>query len=99
MTINSASADLEGGLGEFTGLSSSVDAVVDWFGPTDFLIIHGDQDPLVPRCQSEKLYEALQVAGVPSRYVLIPGAKHGAGVFEEEYYRMMTRFFLDISGK
>lgn len=31
--------DLEGTLGKFTDQSSAVDAVVDWFGPTDFLIM------------------------------------------------------------
>ena len=36
-TINNISADIEGSLGKFTGSSSKVNAVVDWFGPTDFL--------------------------------------------------------------
>jgi acetyl esterase/lipase len=31
--------DLEGDLGEHIGSGSHVDAVVDWFGPTDFLIM------------------------------------------------------------
>lgn len=31
--------DIEGALGEYTATSSHVDAVVDWFGPTDFLIM------------------------------------------------------------
>ena len=36
-TVGSATADLEGNIGQFGAYSSSVDAVVDWFGPTDFL--------------------------------------------------------------
>lgn len=36
-TVGSESADIEGNVGEYTSFSSSVDAVVDWFGPTDFL--------------------------------------------------------------
>lgn len=36
MTINSESADIEGKLGDYLSYSSSVDAVVDWFGPVDF---------------------------------------------------------------
>ena len=36
-TLRSATADLEGDIGQFGAYSSSVDAVVDWFGPTDFL--------------------------------------------------------------
>ncbi len=36
-TIGEATADIEGNVGEHLSFSSSVDAVVDWFGPTDFL--------------------------------------------------------------
>ncbi len=36
-TVGSATADLEGDIGQSGAYSSSVDAVVDWFGPTDFL--------------------------------------------------------------
>lgn len=147
MTINSESADLEGNVGDYLSFSSSVDAVVDWFGPTDFqsmdscgstmvhdapdspesifigapiqdnddlcalanpisyvdsndppfLIFHGDADPLVPHCQSEELYRALQREGVPSQFVLVPGAKHGPGLFKKKYFKMMCDFFLSIS--
>ena len=38
-TVGSATADLEGNVGEFGSFSSSVNAVVDWFGPTDFLVM------------------------------------------------------------
>jgi len=37
--INNEEADIEGQLGSFTKASSKVNAVVDWYGPTDFLII------------------------------------------------------------
>jgi acetyl esterase/lipase len=144
MTINSKSAQIEGSVGNYTSYSSSVDAVVDWFGPTDFqsmdscgstmvhdapdspesiligapiqdnddlcalanpisyidpddppfLIFHGDADPLVPYCQSEMLFTALQKMGVSSQFVLVPEAGHGPGLFEEKYFRMMTDFFL-----
>ena len=36
---DSESADLEGKVGQYTSFSSTVDAVVDWFGPTDFLMM------------------------------------------------------------
>lgn len=143
-TINTKSAQIEGEVGNYTTYSSSVDAVVDWFGPTDFqsmdscgskmvhdaidspesiligapiqdnddlcalanpisyidpddppfLIFHGDADPLVPHCQSELLFKGLQKSGVPSQFVLVPKGGHGPGLFEEEYFRMMTDFFL-----
>ena len=143
-SIGSASADMEGEVGTHTKFSSSVNAVVDWFGPTDFLImdscgskmnhnaasspesilvggaiqenkdkcalanpitfvdasdppfliLHGDKDPLVPYCESEWLYKALQKVKVESEYVLVAGAQHGPGLFEEKYFKMMVDFFL-----
>lgn len=36
---NGKQIDIEGELGEYTQTSSLVNAVVDWFGPTDFLIM------------------------------------------------------------
>jgi len=148
-TVGSSSADIEGSVGPFTSFSSSVDAIVDWFGPTDFLvmdscgsnmahnpanspessliggaiqenkdkcalanpityvdsndppflILHGDKDPLVPYCQSELLYNALQSAGVQSRFVLVPDGQHGPGLFEEKYYQMMVDFLNEIIEK
>ncbi len=35
-TVGEKTVDIEGDLGNFTEVSSSVDAVVDWFGPIDF---------------------------------------------------------------
>jgi acetyl esterase/lipase len=36
VTINSKTAYIEGNVGNYTSYNSSVNAVVDWFGPTDF---------------------------------------------------------------
>jgi pimeloyl-ACP methyl ester carboxylesterase len=41
------------------------------------LIIHGDQDKLVPIIEGESMFQALQKAGVESKFVIIPGAGHG----------------------
>ena len=38
-TLGTETVDLEGSLGQFLSYSSSVDAVVDWFGPTNMLIM------------------------------------------------------------
>ena len=147
--VGSATADIEGSVGPFTNYSSSVDAVVDWFGPTDFLvmdscgsqlnhnapnspessliggpiqdnrdkcelanpityvdandppflILHGDKDLLVPHCESEMLNDALQKAGVQSRFVLVPDGQHGPGLFVEKYFKMMVDFFKSEAGK
>lgn len=146
-TVGSDSANIEGTIGAYLAYNSSVDAIVDWFGPTDFLvmdscgsnldhdadnspestliggpiqdnpdkcalanpityidandppflILHGDADPLVPYCQSDLLFKALQNANVPSQYILVPEAQHGPGLFEDEYFKMMTDFFTEAS--
>lgn len=116
-------------VGEHLDQSSSVQAVLDFFGPTDFLqmdsyrladgmihdpidspesqlvggaiqehpdavaranpvtyvtaeappflVVHGDQDPLVPYHQSILLVEALQLAGVPVTFYTVAGGGHG----------------------
>jgi acetyl esterase/lipase len=140
---NGLDIDIEGNIGQFTQTSSHVNAVVDWFGPTDFLIMdkcgstmnhddvkspessliggaiqdnkektalanpityvnsknphflifHGDKDPLVPHCQSEKLYEKLQKEGVKSELIIIKNGGHGPGVMIDAYYDKMMAFF------
>jgi acetyl esterase/lipase len=137
-------AELEGTVGGNLDQSSRVQAVCDWFGPTDFtqiaaqslptslldhdapdspearliggpiqknkdkaaranpityitaddppfLIMHGDQDNLVPLGQSELLLAALQQAGVPATLHTIKGAGHGFG--SPEQFRMVRQFF------
>ncbi|MGZ3951177.1 MAG: prolyl oligopeptidase family serine peptidase [Flavisolibacter sp.] len=141
-TINGLNIDVEGSLGKFTSSSSKVNAVVDWFGPTDFLlmdscgsqlkhndakspessliggpirenkdavelanpinyvdklappflIFHGDKDPLVPLCESERLYDKLQEKAVISELVIVPGGGHGPGVMIDKYYDKMIAF-------
>lgn len=144
-TIGKTTVDLEGNLGLNANYSSSVDAVVDWFGPTNmllmdscggtnfihnsanspaslyiggpiqenkektllaspityinannppFLIFHGDKDPVIPHCQSELFYQALQKAKVKSQFYLVPDGQHGPGVQKEPYVRMMVDFFV-----
>ncbi|WP_298358927.1 alpha/beta hydrolase [Runella sp.] len=148
-SIHGLEVDIEGSLGKYTQTNSKVNAIVDWFGPTDFLIMdacgssfahndtkspesslvggaiqenpdkcalanpisyvnaqnppflifHGDKDPLVPHCQSEKLYEALQKSKVKSELIIIPGGGHGPGVMIEKYYEKMIAFFKEEMGK
>jgi acetyl esterase/lipase len=38
-TVGEVTMDIEGSLGDHTNVSSSVHAVCDWFGPTDFLVM------------------------------------------------------------
>lgn len=148
-SIQNSAIDLEGSLGDYTGYESTVDAVVDWFGPTDFLVMdecgssfshdgaespesslvggpiqenqlscamanpisyvsrisppmiifHGDEDPLVPLCQSERLQMALEMAGIQNEFFRIKGGAHGPGVLIEKYYREMLRFLNEVRKK
>lgn len=140
-------AELEGAGGS-PGLSSRVQAVVDFFGPTDFLqmdahrlspanmghdvatspesrlvggaiqenkekvaranpiiyitpddppflIVHGEQDALVPFHQSELLFAALKAAGRDVTFYKIAGAGHGGAAFYNDLTKAMVRTFLD----
>lgn len=136
--------ELEGS-GGWPYYSSRVQAVCDWFGPTDllqmdrasgrvshdapdspesqligapiqerpdlvaranpityvtgneppFLIMHGDQDPIVPHHQSELLQEALTRAGAREVTLhTVEGAGHGGPLFEApESLAMVAAFF------
>jgi acetyl esterase/lipase len=137
--------EMEGDLGN-TNVSSRVQAVVDWFGPTDvtlmgqqagphsmiqhdapdspesrllggpvqekrdlaktanpltyvdkndppFLIMHGDNDQLVPLGQSIVLAKALIDAGVEVTMITIPGAGHEGPQFRNaESQRLIEEF-------
>ncbi len=145
-TLGNHSIDIEGAIGQYTAHSSSVDAVVAWFPPTNmlvmdscggtdfihndakspaslyiggpiqenkektlmasptsyinantppFLIFHGNNDRVVPHCQSELLHNALQNAGVQSQLLIVEGGHHGPGVHVDEYLGMMASFFME----
>jgi acetyl esterase/lipase len=44
-----------------------------------FLLVHGDNDPVVPVHQAQLLYEALKAKGVEAKLYVVPGAGHGIG--------------------
>ena len=132
-----------------TAPEESVEAVIDWFGPTDlltmppnvlsegrtredlakangaillggivmdqpelakqasalhqvsaesapFLIMHGDEDPMVPLEQSRQLHASLQEHGVESTLITLSGAKHGGREFNTEATRTHILSFLRI---
>jgi acetyl esterase/lipase len=58
-----------------------------------FLIVHGDQDPVVPHQQSELLYESLKTAGPSVHFHTILGAGHGNGFNGPEILPMVRSFF------
>jgi acetyl esterase/lipase len=59
-----------------------------------FLIMHGDQDPLVPLAQSRELADALKGAGVEVRLEVLAGAGHGGPAFlAPEAMQKVAAFF------
>ena len=50
-----------------------------------FLVVHGDQDPLVPYGQSVLLVDALKAAGVPVEFRTVKGGGHGVGFGRAEH--------------
>lgn len=60
-----------------------------------FLIIHGDQDPLVPYHQSELLFDALQQAGADVVFYKLAGAGHGGPAFDATPTRGAVQAFFD----
>ena len=58
-----------------------------------FLIVHGDQDALVPHHQSELLFGALQRAGMRVRFHTVEGGGHGAGIGGRDVDEAVNGFF------
>ena len=60
-----------------------------------FLLLHGQNDPIVPVQQSVVFDAALRRAGVESTLVIIPGAGHGGPVFADGRYLVQMAAFMD----
>lgn len=56
-------------------------------------IFHGKEDNVVPNCQGDLLYNALQSAGVKSFLVKHPGGGHGFNMYTPENLRIMVEWF------
>jgi acetyl esterase/lipase len=64
-------------------------------GDAPVLTLHGGKDTLVPLIQSQRLHEALKLAGVEEHLEVFPNAGHGFGGQDAERARQLTREFLD----
>ena len=60
-----------------------------------FLIMHGEEDKVVPISQSELLDEALRKAGVESTLVRVPGSGHGGPGFNSPENRKKIEDFFE----
>ena len=64
-----------------------------------FMILHGTEDAVVSMAQSEKLYNALQKAGIPCEIAVVEGAAHGDDLFYQDEMTDLVLSFLDrLSG-
>lgn len=57
-----------------------------------FLIVHGDQDDVVPVEQSRMLHQALRAAGHTATFLEVRGAGHGTGIWIPEVFGHLTAF-------
>lgn len=56
-------------------------------------VFHGLKDNVVPGCQGERMYKALQEAGVESYAKFEENGGHGMGMYSDENLNSMTTFF------
>ncbi len=78
-------AELDVGIREATGLGALSAEELRAVSPINFttsddpptLIIHGDEDQVVPHSDGEAMYQALQAVGVESEFITLEGAPHG----------------------
>jgi len=57
-----------------------------------FLILHGENDEIVPIKQSQDFYLQLQSFGVPVTFIIVPNAGHG-GLEFDSYNQQIIEFF------
>jgi acetyl esterase/lipase len=72
---------------------------ITFIDPSDppFLIFHGDADNVVPYCESQLLYNALQSSGVSSEFIIVHGGQHYTNTHTEANFKKMVDFFNSIS--
>ena len=60
-----------------------------------FLIMHGDEDGLVPFDQSVQMYETLKAAGKDVEFYKVLGAGHGMEFYSEEVMEVVFNFLAE----
>jgi acetyl esterase/lipase len=94
---DSPSALLLGGSGEAVAELAQEASPILYVSKDDppFLIMHGDQDNIVPLKQSERFANALRTAGVRVKMLVLKGAGHGGPEFMQAEPRKVIEKFLD----
>ncbi|MDH5649185.1 MAG: alpha/beta fold hydrolase [Gammaproteobacteria bacterium] len=68
-------------------------AVVDKISPIPFLIIHGDNDPIVPLHHGQRLFNA---AKEPKQMWLVKGGAHTQATGKQEYRKRLIDYFEEV---
>src|SRR5207344_1696432 len=69
-------------------------AAVGAIGPIPLLLLHGDQDKVVPLHHSQELFER---AAAPKDLWIVPGAGHTQSLRDDAVRRRLTEFLLRAS--
>lgn len=64
-------------------------------GDPPLLLLHGDQDPQMPINQSHELHGAYESSGLPVRFEVVHGARHGGDAFFDSARTELVGEFLD----
>lgn len=65
-----------------------------------FLLIHGDNDPIVAKSESDQIFEAMKQKGLPPTYLSFPDEGHGVRKFHNLMIELATceKFFAETLG-
>lgn len=64
------------------------------YGDPQFLVIHGNADPVVPYCQSELFTAQLKAHDCLADFITVEGGGHGPVTFNDDTFRRMVDFFV-----
>lgn len=94
-TPNSPESRLVGGSLQKNRAAAKQTNPIDYVTADDppFLIVYGDQDPMVPPRQNWLLFDALKNAGVTVHIHTVHGAGHGMGIGGPEVDKLVDDFF------
>lgn len=72
-------------------------SAINWVAPggVPFLLLHGDQDPVIPQVQSKRFYKRLQTAGIEVYFVNVRNGGHG-DFKSPEIARRIEAFFSKV---
>ncbi|MCD8338782.1 MAG: alpha/beta hydrolase [Burkholderiales bacterium] len=103
LLVNGPAFDVRPGLnikelGEKAAQASPISHIKENEPP--FLLMHGDQDALVSRVQSDQMYEALKAKNQDVKYYVLKDAAHGdASWYQPNVISIVTNWFEEKLGK